>query len=320
MPPIRVEDAWPAIIDRETFEAVKKRLADRGPRIVHPRRTSSRYLLSGLARCGHCGKALVGQDAKGGKFAYYVCGTLLKKGPKMCPTKYLPAPKFEGLVIDKIKERILTEENLRELVRLVNEEMDAASAEYRGRLETVAAEIADVNQRLERLYDALETGKLTMDDLSPRIQQLRERQKQLNAAKWELEALLADRHLELADEETVRRFVEDLRALLGESPLTERRAFIRSFVREVKVTGDQVMVTYTIPMPPKGLTEEGVSVPRIVQYGGRCRTVGRTFSFIFNLHGMQTCKRRNEGTSIEAGEGRSGIQKGVQITCSIERS
>ena len=59
-----------------------------------------------------------GQDAKGGKFTYYVCGTLLHKGSTTCPAKYLPAPKFEGLVIDKIKEYILTEDNLKDLVRL----------------------------------------------------------------------------------------------------------------------------------------------------------------------------------------------------------
>ena len=55
---------------------------------------------------------------------------------------------------------------------------------------------------------------MTMDDLAPRIQQLRDRQKQLLVARWELEALLADRHLELADAETVGRYVEDLRTLL----------------------------------------------------------------------------------------------------------
>ena len=272
LPPVRVGGAWPAIVSQETFEAAQKALSERAPKVVHPRRTSSRYLLSGLARCGHCGKALVGQDAKGGKFAYYVCGTLLKKGPKTCPAKYLSAPKFEALVIEKVKESILTEDNLREMVRLVNEEMDSTCSEYRGKLETASAGIGDVNQRLERLYDALETGKVTMDDLSPRIQELRERQKQLNAAKWELEALLADRHLEMADEKTVRRFIEELRALLSESPLAERRSFIRGFVGEVKVTGDQVVLTYTLPMPPKELTVEAMPVPPIVQYGGRYRT------------------------------------------------
>jgi len=30
---------------------------------------------SGIARCGYRGKALIGQEAKGGRFNYYVCGT-----------------------------------------------------------------------------------------------------------------------------------------------------------------------------------------------------------------------------------------------------
>ena len=111
-----------------------------------------------------------------------------------------------------------------------------------------------------------------MDDLLPRIQQLRERQKQLNAAKWELEAMLADRHFELADEKTVMGCVEELRTLLSESPLMERRAFVRSFVKEIRVAGDEVVVTYTMPILPNGLSGEGIVVPRIVQYGGRYRT------------------------------------------------
>ena len=53
------------------------------------------------------------REAKGGKFAYYVCGTLLKRGAGSCIAPYLNAEKFENLVIEKIKERILTEENLR---------------------------------------------------------------------------------------------------------------------------------------------------------------------------------------------------------------
>ncbi len=139
-------------------------------------------------------------------------------------------------------------------------------------MEAVKAEVGDVTQRLERLYDALETGKMTMGDLAPRIQQLRDRQKQLLATRWELEALLADRHLELADAETVGRYVEDLKTLLTESALAERRSFIRSFVTEVKATGDKVVVSYTIPMPSAELADSGMTVPPIVQYGGRYRT------------------------------------------------
>ncbi len=43
---------------------------------------------------------------------------------------------------------------------------------------------------------------------------------------------------------------------------------MRSFVEEVKVTGDEVSLTYTIPMLPKGVTEEKLPVLSIVHDGG----------------------------------------------------
>lgn len=117
--------SWPAIIDRDTFNRAQILLKARAPVSLHPKRVASRYLLSGLARCGHCGKALVGQDAKSGQFTYYVCGTLLKKGSGSCPTRYLNSQQFENLVIDKIKEHVLTTENLTRLVDIENGENTA---------------------------------------------------------------------------------------------------------------------------------------------------------------------------------------------------
>jgi site-specific DNA recombinase len=268
LPVIRAENAWPAIVDRHTFDQAQILLKERAPVILHPRRVASRYLLSGLARCGHCGKALIGQDAKGGQFTYYVCGTLLKKGAGSCPTRYLNSQQFEGLVIDKIKEHVLTTENLTRLVDIVNEEMDGLALGYHQRLDSIVDGIADVDRRLDRLYDALETGKIQIADLAPRIQQLRQRREQLQAAKWELEQRLSDRRVELSDAETVAGYVSDLRDLLTEGSLAERKTFIRSFVKEVKVTGDDVLLTYTMPILPGGVTEERLPVLSIVHYGG----------------------------------------------------
>jgi site-specific DNA recombinase len=266
--PIVVDNAWPAIIDRETFNSVQSKLKGRAPARLNPRRLASRYLLSGLARCGHCGKALVGQEAKGGKFSYYVCNTLLKKGAGSCGARYLNSGKFERLVINKIKEHILTEENLQELARLVNEEMDGVAGDYREQLEVISGEITGINGRLERLYDALETGRIGLDDLAPRIRQLRHRQEQLQSKRWELEAPLSDRRVELADLETVTQCVSDLRSLLEENTLAERKSFIRGFVKEVKVTGDDVLLTHTMPLPPEGISQERVRVLHSVRSSG----------------------------------------------------
>ena len=80
---------------------------------------------------------------------------------------------------------------------------------------------------------------------------------------------MSDRRVELASPEIVRSYVDDLRNLLNNSSLAERRAFIQSFVKEVKVTGDEVLLTYTMPLLPTGVSEEKVGVLSTVQYGGR---------------------------------------------------
>jgi len=57
---------------------------------------------------------------------------------------------------------------------------------------------------------------------------------------------------------TVAGYVADLRNLLSESLLAERKSFIKSFVKEVKVIGTEVRLIYTIPMSPKGISQETV--------------------------------------------------------------
>ncbi len=59
---------------------------------------------------------------------------------------------------------------------------------------------------------------------------------------------------------------------LDEGPLTDRRASIRSFAKEIAVTQQEIQLNYTLPLPPDGLTEERVEVLPIVRYGGRYRT------------------------------------------------
>ena len=268
LPPIRVEGAWPAIVDRETLEQVKAGLKERSPKVTNPRRVGSTYLLSGLASCGRCGKALTGAEAKSGKYSYYVCGTLLHQGSGACDARYLNARWFESFVIDQIKERILIPENLEELVRLVNEEMDGASEARRQELEAIDGELAGVAGRLERLYDALETGTLSLEDLGPRIQHLRHRQDQLRGAQEEMRRSLSERKAELADLSLVTDYARELGEVLSRGTLVERKSFIRSFVQEVRVTGSEAAIRYTLPLPPGDAGDESPKVLDSIYCGG----------------------------------------------------
>jgi chromosome segregation ATPase len=61
----------------------------------------------------------------------------------------------------------------------------------RDRLEIIDTEVRDVRARLTKLYEALETGKLDLDDLAPRIKELKLRQDELSKARVLLEAEMA---------------------------------------------------------------------------------------------------------------------------------
>jgi len=79
-PPVRVDNAFPAIVSGQEFGRVQRLLGEKAPRAAHPRRVASPYLLSGLAKCATCGSAMTAAESKGGRYAYYVCQTLLKQG------------------------------------------------------------------------------------------------------------------------------------------------------------------------------------------------------------------------------------------------
>jgi site-specific DNA recombinase len=93
----------------------------------------------------------------------------------------------------------------------------------------------------------------------------------LLSRKSELESLTPQRKVELASPDLVSKYVEDLRQFIDSSELTERKAFIKSFVKEIKVLGDEGRIKYTFPIPPDNHEEKGLGVLPTVRYGGRYR-------------------------------------------------
>ncbi len=167
--PMRIEKAFPAIISKAKSQRVNRLMRSRAPKITHPRRVGSTYLLSGLLKCETCGKALTAAEAKSGKYTYYVCHSLLKRGSGTCKTPRLNAKTFEKLIVDEIRANILTESNIRDLVKLLDEEMDGVASEQRERLETIEEELDEVKRRLVRIWNFIETSDTEMADASDRI-------------------------------------------------------------------------------------------------------------------------------------------------------
>ena len=63
--------------------------------------------------------------------------------------------------------------------------------------------------------------------------------------------------------------VDELHDLLKEGTLAERRTFIRNFVKEIIVTGDEAVLSYSMPTLPGKVVIGKEGVLPTVQYGGR---------------------------------------------------
>ena len=290
--PVRVEKAFPSIVSKTRFRRVNRLMRSRAPKVAHPRRVGSTYLLSGLVKCKACHRALSGQDAKSGQFSYYVCQSIMKHGKDACETPRLNARRFEELVVGKIRSDVLTDSNIRALVKVVDEQMDSVVAEQRKRLETIEEELEDVKRILGRIWHFIETAdNVEMTDASDRIREHRDRQERLEDLAAEARAILSQRREVLDDVEPIAAYAQEMREFLKESELTGRRAFIESFVKEIVVMPGDALVRYTIPMPddspiPGRNAEEmalNSSVLSTVKNGGPRRTELRTFRWEVRL-------------------------------------
>jgi len=85
--------------------------------------------------------------------------------------------------------------------------------------------------KLERLYDFVETRAIEPARMAQRITEVQDKIEELGKARLEVEEALQAQRLEPIDPSAVLDYVKDLKHLLEESSIFERRAFLKSFCR-----------------------------------------------------------------------------------------
>ena len=248
--PVRVENAFPAIISTAQFNRVSKLLRARAPRVVNPRRVASPFLLSGLVKCRTCRRALTGQGSKYAQFTYYVCQTLMKQGKGSCDAPRLNARRFEELVVERIRSNIFTEDSIPDLLVAVDQEIDGMVAEHRKRVQTIESEIRDVKKQLDRIWRYIATrDDVDVARTSARMTEYQDRRERLEDAAVNAREVLARHRSTLGDAGEIAEYAREMDDFLDRSEQTERRAFIESFVREIVVMPRVALIRYTLPMP-----------------------------------------------------------------------
>ena len=126
----------------------------------------------------------------------------------------------------------------------------------------------------------METGQVELDDLAPRVRELRERRDHLQRAKAEAEETIAAGRVELVDQKIVLGYLKDLKGVLNAASPGEQRTLLKSFIQSVERYDSQVTIRYTLPLPPEKVLADPLGVLDFVTPGGPKWIVGGT---IFEL-------------------------------------
>lgn len=262
-PVVRVESAHEALVSKDDFARIQALIESRDPTVLHPRTAAGDYLLSGLLRCETCGAAYIGHGAKKGTHHYYTCRTKMTQGAKACTAKNFNRERAEATVIDAVRDHILKPEHFAELVREVQADLRASASHASDKRAVIVTQLGEINKKLERLYEAVESGTIPYARLADRIEQWSIEREELNRKLTELPREEANPVLAISPE-GVAAWVASLREVFARGTTDEQRALLRAWVRRVTADGDKLTIEYTFPMvgvDGDGGPDAGVGLP-----------------------------------------------------------
>jgi len=243
-------------------------------------------LLSGLVRCGKCGRMMqVGYSGHGGNAPRYLCGrgTQLYGTP---PCQSIGGVYLHRAVLDQLFQ-VLEPASLEATARAM------ADAEQRHREQVAAFELALERARFEadramRKHDEVEPGnRLVARTLEARLE---ERLAAAQRAEADLAAARARHPVRLTSEELawLTRAGADLRAVFDAPAVTnpQRKQLIRAVISEITLTIDRPAGTCHALITWQGTATSAVTFPLPKRGSGAITSSEDTVSLIRRLAGQ----------------------------------
>ncbi|WP_234841408.1 recombinase family protein [Sinorhizobium meliloti] len=238
--------AVPPLIERETFDAVQARLKSRNPMLVPARVTSGPTLLTGICFCAKCGGAMTLRTGKGngGQYTYYTCSTKARQGKVGCEGRSIRMDKLDHLVARHLEERLLQPRRLETILSSLLDRRQERAERRREHLADLNRRITETDQRLGRLYDAIETGVAALDDmgLKDRIANLKAIRDQAAADAERIRATLDSSGHRAVTPDMIDALSETARSSLRIEGGGYRRDHLRAFAQRVEVADDEVRI------------------------------------------------------------------------------
>ncbi len=248
------------LIDQRTFDQAQAILTERGEDASRRRGNRSDFLLSGVIRCGHCGRAYIGMSArgKGGLYHYYVCTARQKYGPKACQGQRVSREKLETAVLHQLSGIYRNDPLIQDALATAQQQAERERPALDERRQAIAAEITRTEHSTSRYFDAFEEGRLSPERCEQRLADLTGRLDDLRAQQTEL----SDNDDNAAHTPTtadLAAVADRLDKVIEQGEPEQTKALLRIVIAELRVNSKtDIQPTYRIVAPGVCATSEKV--------------------------------------------------------------
>jgi site-specific DNA recombinase len=239
-----VEGSHERLIDEALWSATQEMVASR--RKQAPRTKASPHLLSGLVRCGTCGRLLAAQkasyDTSSGKRRYVGFRHSRNEfaGERHCAGAYHRGDTLEAAVIEALFDIARTSGIRQAALEEARKRSETEGAPLRAERERLESRLADADRKFGEWARRLDEGIIDEAQFKAWNETLRaEKARDAGRLREVEEKLGADQHLDVTVAE-LERVWEDLPQVWENLEFEERRELLRLLVEKVSIFPDHV--------------------------------------------------------------------------------
>ena len=101
---------------------------------------------------------------KSGRYKYYKCSRRHSQGNYACASGNVPMEKLDALVLDALAGKVLSKERLQVLMAELRLRIRSSKDVRQERIDEINRQIKKIEDRQQRLLDAIETGIIDLDE------------------------------------------------------------------------------------------------------------------------------------------------------------
>jgi site-specific DNA recombinase len=245
---LRPKEEWiaftvPAIISEEDFQRVQTGLLLRSPKVTAPRLVNSPVLLTGLAKCGSCGSVMIRRTGKGGKYSYYRCSEFARTGT--CEGGAAAAMNtllLDEIVLSRVSAQLLTPERVKAIVAEIAARRESGVDQAAAALQQLRDQYSKARKKLSRLMHALGEGTIESTETFKATVKESETNATHIGNLIEVQERLVGARMKAVTLEEAAKFATGFKAKLTSCSPAMKKRIIRSFVKSVVVSEDEITI------------------------------------------------------------------------------